>query len=153
MQRNSFLRFCVVGIINTLVDVPLFIALHSAGLSVLTANICSTSAALLFSLALNHRYTFQGRSLTKQRIVLYFVITLTGTWILQPSVITGLLLLNAHIGASTFLTNFTGHAAQVTSLLAKLGSLAVSLVWNYFWYSRVVFGRQSEDGNSKNTSI
>lgn len=148
MQRSSFLRFCVVGIINTLVDVPLFIALHTAGLSVLAANIISTSAALLVSLALNYRYTFKGRRLTPNRIVLYFTVTLTGTWILQPTVITGLLAANAHFGATTFLTNSTGHAAQVTSLLAKLGSLAVSLVWNYFWYSRVVFVGKASDSTS-----
>lgn len=149
MPTSSFARFAVVGVINTLVDVPVFVLLHSAGLTVLTANIISTSLALIVSLLLNYRYTFQGRSITRLRIGLYFLVTLVGIWILQPLVINGLLALNMHFGALTFLTNRTGHVKQVTSLFAKLGSLAVSLVWNYSWYNRVVFATKSQQSVSK----
>jgi putative flippase GtrA len=158
MPRGSFARFCVVGIINTAIDVPIFVALHSAGLSVLAANICSTSLALLASLILNYRYTFQGKSqgksLSPARIVVYFAVTLVGIWILQPLVITALLALNNQLHATSPLTNFSGHASQVNSLLAKLGSLAVSLVWNFSWYSRVVFrGSDTTVTNPENVAI
>jgi putative flippase GtrA len=149
VPTSSFARFCVVGIINTLIDVPVFVVLHSAGLSVLLANIISTSLALVASLLLNYRYTFQGRSLTKARIGLYFAVTLVGIWILQPLVISGFLALNAHTGALNFLTDRTGHVKQITSLFAKLGSLAVSLIWNYSWYNRVVFTMKPEPLASK----
>lgn len=139
MLSNKFLRFCIVGIINTLVDVPLFVALHSAGFSVLLANICSTTLALIVSLALNYRFTFQNQGLTFGRIVVYIAVTLAGIWVLQPLVISGLLTLNDHMHFTAGLTRHFGHTAQLNSLLAKLSSLVVSLAWNYAWYSRVVF--------------
>lgn len=139
MPSNQFLRFCMVGIINTLVDVPLFVALHSAGLNVLVANIISTSLALIVSLILNYKFTFKDRNLSRARIVLYFAITLVGIWILQPLVISGLLQLNNHLHLTNFLVQLFGHQKQLDSLIAKLGSLAASLVWNYAWYSRVIF--------------
>ena len=122
-----------------MVDVPLFVILHTAGLSVLFANIISTTAALIVSLILNYRFTFKSRSITKLRIALYFAVTLVGIWILQPLVINGLLLLNDNLHVTAPLIAVFGHAKQLDSLIAKLLSLAVSLVWNYTWYSKVVF--------------
>lgn len=139
MPSNSFIRFCVVGIINTLIDVPLFVALHSAGLSVLAANIISTSLALLASLLLNYKFTFKSQRLSAASIGIYFAVTLCGIWVLQPLVISALLGLNERLNVLAPLIAITGHATQVSSLLAKLASLGVSLVWNYLWYSRVVF--------------
>lgn len=139
MPSNNFLRFCIVGAINTLIDVPTFVLLHSAGLSILFANIISTTIALIVSLVLNYRFTFRNRSLSPVRIALYFVVTLVGIWVLQPLVISGLLITNNHIHLTNFIIGVTGHADQVNSLLAKLASLSVSLVWNYLWYSRIVF--------------
>jgi putative flippase GtrA len=142
---KEFLRFCLVGIINTLVDVPTFVALHSAGVPVLAANIISTSLALIVSLLLNYHYTFRSRTLSKARVILYFAVTLAGIWIIQPLVITILLNLNGHMHYTTFITNRYGHAKQIDSLIAKLGSLAVSLLWNYLWYSRAVFKKPANE--------
>lgn len=122
LPSNKFLRFCIVGAINTLIDVPLFLALYNSGMDVLSANIISTSAALVASLILNYKFTFRGRSLTRNSIAIYFLVTLSGIWILQPAVITAILSLGI-----------------VGGLIAKLASLGFSLVWNYLWYSRVVF--------------
>lgn len=139
MLSNNFLRFCLVGVINTLVDVPLFVVLHHAGLSILLANIISTSLALIVSLVLNYHYTFRSRNLTTSRIIIYFAVTLVGIWVLQPLVISGLLHANNQLHATSLIVTQVGHADQINSLLAKLLSLAASLVWNYTWYSRVIF--------------
>lgn len=139
LPSNEFLRFCIVGLINTAVDVPIFVALHESGLSVLVANIISTSLALIVSLLLNYRFTFRSQSLSATRIILYFAVTLTGIWALQPLVIYGLLNLNESIHYTAFLVDRLAWDSEINSLVAKLGSLGFSLVWNYAWYSRVVF--------------
>lgn len=139
MPNNSFLRFCLVGITNTLVDVPIFLALHAAGLSILLANICSTSVALLVSLLLNARFTFRGRDLTPARVVLYIVVTLVGLWALQPAVINLVLSVNGSLHITSPVIHLAGHASLINTSFAKLSSIVVTLVWNYTWYSQVVF--------------
>jgi putative flippase GtrA len=141
-MSTTFARFCLVGVINTLIDVPLFVALHSAaGLSILLANIISTSLALCVSLALNRRYTFRTGPLRPGRLAIFFLVTLSGIWVVQPLVIDLLLNLNSVLHFTAPLVSLLGHANAVNSLAAKLGSLLASLLWNYAWYSKVVFER------------
>ncbi len=144
MHNNSFVRFCVVGIINTLVDVPIFLVLHTAGLSILLANICSTSVALIVSLILNYRFTFRARSLTSKRVLLYIVITLVGLWLLQPVVIKLILDINSNLHITNPAIYLVGHVNLVNNSFAKLSSIIVTLLWNYIWYSQVVFRGASQ---------
>jgi putative flippase GtrA len=124
-MRHTFIRFCLVGLLNTALDVVLFAALHGAGLSIFAANFVSTSAALCNSLVLNSRYTFRS-GLGGGRIAGFFAVTLTGIWLLQPLVIIGLLELWPSLG----------------STLAKLLALGITFAWNYIWYSKVVFEKE-----------
>lgn len=141
-SHASILRFATVGIINTAIDILLFVSLRSAGTPIVLANICSTSVALIASLILNNKYVFQGRNLTWRIAVQYFAITLVGLWILQPIIITGVSRVNDHIGYIEALFSDNGHTELLQTIIPKLVAIAVTTIWNYVWYSRVIFAQK-----------
>ena len=121
-NKKVITRFSTVGVVNTAVDLSLFLILRTLGFNIITANILSTSAALINSFFLNHSYTFRLSSPKAFRqFVKFAVITIFGLWVLQPLIIM--------------------LAAQFTSseLLSKLLAIAVSMAWNYIWYSKYIF--------------
>lgn len=139
LLANRLIRFILVGVTNTLVDIILFVLLRFAGLPITASNIISTSVALGLSLVLNKKYTFSGRALTRWTVVLYIGVTLVGIWILQPIIIAAI-------------TNYSGTRHLIISLaqpfdqeklflilLPKLAATGFTLVWNYLWYNKVVF--------------
>lgn len=131
--NTQFVRFCLVGLLNTAVDAGLFTVLHAGGTGLVLANGISTSCGLLLSLVLNARYTFGGRRITVHLIELFLVITLVGLWGLQPAIIgivSGMLGWNASDGV------------MLHALLPKLAAISVTLVWNFVWYRRVVFAKR-----------
>lgn len=143
MLQNKFVRFCLVGIVNTLVDVSIFLALRSAGLHVVVANIISTSVGLAVSLLLNYHFTFKAtQSLTPFKIALYIGVTLIGLWALQPVIITAVLHVDQAWHITALVSDRLGHASLLANTFAKLCSIVVTLIWNYLWYSRVVFANK-----------
>lgn len=142
---KQFLIFGLVGIANTLIDLGLFTLLYHSGLPILLANIISTSAALVASFILNSRLTFKDTALSRQRIVKFLAVTLTGLWILQPIVISGALYIFEHTPLVTDIVEiFVKPASSAFPTLAKLLSISVTLVWNFIWYKLVVFADQKD---------
>jgi putative flippase GtrA len=140
---NSFIKFSMVGVVNTLVDVTIFTALHTAGLSLLPSNIISTSVALTLSFILNRRFTFPSGRVSPKRIAVYIAVTLGGLWVLAPLTIKALMNLDQMIGYTDPLIALFGHEEIIRTVVPKLGSVAVTLAWNYIWYSQVVFSSRS----------
>lgn len=139
---SSFWKFCIVGAINTLVDVSIFTALHAGlGWGVLASNIVSTSLALGLSYILNRRYTFPTDKVSHKRTALYFAVTLTGLWILAPLTIKALMNLDWHIHYTQPFITLLGHEEALQAAIPKLISVVVTMAWNYVWYSRVVFAK------------
>ncbi|MEU4745797.1 GtrA family protein [Actinosynnema sp. NPDC023658] len=125
------LRFGVVGVVNTSVDLVGYVSLVLTGTPTFLANLLSTSVGMALSFVLNRSFTFRARSGDLRAQVLLFVLcTASGLWVVQPLAInvTGDLL-----GGSAALTAVTG---------PKLVGLAFGLVWNYVLYSKVVFRRR-----------
>lgn len=138
--RNSiFWRFCLVGVVNTLVDITLFTILHLSGVPLVVANICSTSVALSMSLLLNYRFTFKGRELTRFKIFTYIIVTLAGLWGLQPIIINKLMAINRNFNFIGPFVKIFSHPAVLDNVIPKMGSICVTLVWNYLWYSIYIF--------------
>lgn len=137
---KSFVIFCAIGALNTLIDVSLFYVLYGAGLAILLANIISTSAALSASLFLNNKFTFSGSKITRQTVVSFLVVTLTGLWLLQPAIIW---LVLSGIGQAPFVhaatADFVSDPAKFDPLIAKFIALPATITWNYLWYKSVVF--------------
>lgn len=130
LKNNPKLRrFIIVGIVVTSLDFGLLFALKSAGLETLAANIISTTTAFLISFTANKHYTFQSRGGDVRREIISFtVVTLVGLWGLQSLVIA--------VSEPSLLVVFSD---SVATFIAKVIATAASTIWNYLFYSRVVF--------------
>lgn len=128
------LRFGTVGIANTALDFAILFLLVNLGLDKIAANYVSTSVAFVFSFFVNRSFTFRSKSSdTKRQFATFLVITIFGLWVIQPVVIT----------ATVWFIGGFGFGDSFVLLLAKLLATAVSLVWNYVFYSRFVFRKES----------
>lgn len=130
-------RFGVVGVVNTAIDFGILFVLHAAGLPSVVANFISTTTAFSFSFVANRSYTFRaarsGNAIHRQ-IILFLVVTLFGLWVIQPIIIyCSELVLASHVAAP-----------GLSLLIAKLAATAVTLVWNYILYEKVVFYKQAD---------
>lgn len=130
-SAETKLRFVLVGSFNTLFDFSLLSILTSfTTLSIMSANIVSTTIAFVGSFFLNRSYTFRTTSSnTRRQFVLFSIVTLSGLWGIQTIVIWLL---------SPLLIN-TGIDSGPSLIIAKTAATAASLIWNYSLYSRVVF--------------
>lgn len=130
--------FTSIGVINTLVDFIVYLTVLHFTNSILIANIMATSVALAVSFVLNSRFTFKIRGLSPSRFMAFIGVTLFGTWVLQTLVIYGVTPLVAAIPAAAFAA-LGPLSVQAERLLPKLIATVFSLVWNYIWYSKVIF--------------
>lgn len=124
------LRFALVGGANTVLDFGILFILKAIGVNVLVANIISTTISFVFSFFANKKYTFKitGTNI-KREMLLFVIVTLTGLWGLQTLVIW----LTTPIAMS-----FTSDTS-VALLASKLIATVASTIWNYVFYSRLVF--------------
>ena len=122
------LRFLVVGVLNTAIDVALLFLLTYLGVELWLANIFSTSVALLFSFVVNRSFTFKSTGNILRQIVPFLAVTLIGLWILQPLVL---------LGVTGLLNGLWGE--YVGLFVAKMLATVVSMTWNYLLYNRLVF--------------
>lgn len=126
-------RFAIVGTINTIIDFGLLFLLTFIGLPKLAANTISTGIAFVFSFFANKKYTFKSTSKNiKYEMVSFVIVTLFGLWVLQNGTIW---LITPLI--KSFITN-----ERISLFVAKLFATAISLVWNYCLYDKVVFKKE-----------
>lgn len=133
LLSSEKIRFAIVGAINTAVDFSvLFLFASVLNAPIILSNILSTSAALTVSYLLNKKAVFDDKSDNKLRQILLFVgITLTGIWGLQGIII---VVLSAQLN--------TLFGATWALFVAKAVATVFSLIWNYVWYSKVVFRKK-----------
>jgi putative flippase GtrA len=126
----------MVGGVNTLIDFGILFLLKALGLPTINANIISTTVAFCFSFFANKKYTFKtvGSNL-KREIILFVVVTLFALWVLQTIVINTVQIGLAHSGLDS----------QLILFIAKILAVCVTLVWNYTFYSRLVFVKKPSD--------
>ena len=129
-KHETKLRFLVVGGANTAIDFAILFILTALGLNKIVANVISTGVAFVFSFIANRQFTFKnGDANVRKQFILFTVVTLFGLWIIQPLIIwqvTGL------IGDAI-------PSEQVVLFIAKILATVASLIWNYVFYSRIVF--------------
>jgi len=127
------LRYAAVGIANTVLDFAILFLLVNLGLNKIPANYISTSIAFMFSFFVNKSFTFKSKSGNpKKQFLLFIIVTIIGLWIIQPIVI---LLVSP-------LASGAGLSDSMTLLASKLVATIASLIWNYLFYSRVVFKKE-----------
>lgn len=132
-------RFVLVGAANTVTDFTVLLSLVILfGIPSGVSNIASTTCALIVSFLLNKKAVFQGEEGLKFRqIAIFIIVTLAGIWLVQTVIMVQL------NNVLTDILNIKGGIMAVSILLfAKVIGIAAGSVWNYMWYSRVVFKKQ-----------
>lgn len=134
IKHAEKLRYGVVGVSNTILDFSILFLLVNLGLDKIIANYISTFTAFIFSFFLNKSYTFKSVSgNAKKQFGLFFIVTLFGLWVIQPVVIYSMSLIFSE----------TGLQDGTVLLISKLTATIASLIWNYLFYSRIVFKKES----------
>lgn len=129
------LRFAIVGGANTALDFALLFLFVALGLNSIAANYISTSIAFIFSFFVNKSFTFKskGGNLKKQ-FALFIGITIIALWVIQPLLILAVTALLSPLSWNESLVLF----------IAKLVATVGSLIWNYIFYSRLVFKKAEQ---------
>ena len=124
------IRFGIVGLANTALDFAILFILVALGLDKIPANYVSTGISFVFSFFVNKKFTFKSKGGNVKKQFVYFIaITIVGLWIIQPIIIAGV----------SNLLESSGLAAAVILFIAKIIATVASLIWNYLFYSRLVF--------------
>ncbi|MDD5341307.1 MAG: GtrA family protein [Patescibacteria group bacterium] len=113
---RQFLKFCLVGILNTIIDYGVYLFFSRAlGLYFLYANIVSVLVAMTFSFFANKYWTFGNfeNKLASQYLKFFLI------------AIFYFILYNA-------IFYFSVKYLNVFDLLAKLVAIALGLFWNFF---------------------
>ena len=127
------IRFSLVSSTATAIDLVVLFTLLSAGMGLLVANLISTSAGFVYSFIASKKYAFKTADHHLPReLVQFLLVTLTGIWALQPLLIWQL---------EPVLIKFGLHGLLV-ALVAKLAASLVTFIWNYLWYTRLVFRKK-----------
>lgn len=132
VASSKKIRFALVGVVNTVVDFTVLNTLVTLlGIPLIPSNIASTTAAMLVSFTLNKKTVFRGSdSGGARQVIAFFAVTLIGIWLVQTLVL---------VAVHTVLVHVTQLPDVVAVNAAKIVGICFSLVWNYMWYSRVVF--------------
>lgn len=136
LANSEKLRFGAVGMVNTAADfIVLNILAGLFGAPLILANIVSTTTAMLVSFTLNKKAVFQGSEKGGAgQLILFFAVTLTGIWFVQGGM----------LAAAHYALQPTGLPEPLVLNIAKFAGICVGLIWNYSWYSRVVFKKEKK---------
>lgn len=132
------IRYSIVGLFNTGIDFALLFTFVALGLNKIPANYLSTGVSMVISFFANKKITFKNNSeKTKRQFVLFVIVTVIGMWVIQPIVIWTV---------SHLLDPFIAQQ-HILLFISKLVATAISLVWNYLMYSRLVFKKHHNQVN------
>lgn len=127
------IRFSLVSSIATAIDFSLLLFITSFGLGTITANYISSSIAFVFSFFANKKFAFRTPDHhIKREAVLFIIVTLTGIWLLQPLIIWKI--------EDMFDQSF--QPTWLLVIIAKVVASFVTFIWNYFFYTRLVFKKK-----------
>ena len=78
MSKRSFefMRFCLVGAVNTGVDFAVFVVLSNMGVLLLVAQCVSYTCGVLNSFLLNRTWTFRAHSQTSGQLIRFLALNL-----------------------------------------------------------------------------
>lgn len=136
-MNTQKLRFGLVGVINTLIDIGIYwLLINLVGFGILASNFISTSAGVLCSYLLNRSFTFKLQTKKSiKELTLFLAITFFGLWVLHPIVI--------YLTSDVTSNLLAWLPDYLVTLAPKCIAVGVSLVWNYVWYSRVIFKKHN----------
>jgi putative flippase GtrA len=144
-ELGQVVRFAIVGVSNFLVDFIIYnlLILFITNLSVTWAGIISGTAAMINSFIFNKNFTFRAKKLPTFKLVMFFVLTAGGLYVIRPVVIqffTQTWLWPSQIAykVTTFLRLPLTQDFDRNNL-ALLAAIAVVLIYNYLVYKFYIF--------------
>ncbi len=143
LKNNQGFWFTLIGGLNTLLDFAILFTLKSIGLSLILANICSTTVTFTISFFLNKKITFKSETQNKKDIaremVLFTIITLFGLWVIQNIIIsiTKPIIIYYFGDINILFVNISQDNFAI--LISKIIGTIFSLIWNFILYKKVVF--------------
>jgi putative flippase GtrA len=138
MQHYIKLKFILVGLLNTAIDFGIFnVLLLVFHMQPVVASIISTTVAMLISFLLNRSFVFnRGGHFNGREALQFFAVTIVGLWVVQSLVI-------SQVGGFVHAMLFTSQV-WASDDIAKVIAIGASTVWNYLWYSRLVFATKEK---------
>lgn len=122
---RRFSKFLTAGVVTVAVDYGVFVLLSSSGIvGVVLANTISFTGAFFVNFSLNRNWVFKSQGRGKAQLFRYSMLAFVN-----------LIISNIAIH---FLVNIAGMNAQ----LSKLFIVAAIALWNYFVFSRFIFGNK-----------
>ena len=144
-ELGQLVRFAIVGVSNFLVDFIIFNLLvrFTPELSAIWAGIISGTAAMINSFIFNKNFTFRAKKLATFKLVMFFVITAAGLYVIRPIII--YFFTTVWLWPSQVAYNITTALKLPfsqdfdTKNLALLMAILVVLVYNYLTYKYYIF--------------
>jgi len=125
LLKSSFLKYGIVGIFGLVVDMGIFYLLHEVlGVNYIVSNIISSSLAVIHNFLMNSFFTFKVKDKFLRRFVSFYLIALVGMAL-----------------SSGFLVVMID-GLKMDSMLAKMVSVLVVAVIQYFLNKRLTFGKK-----------
>ncbi|WP_169907593.1 GtrA family protein [Priestia abyssalis] len=128
---NVLLRFCTVGVGNTLIDFGVFFLLTAGGIPYLFAQGCSYAAGMVNSYVWNRVWTFQVKQKANMQEAVRFAIVNIGA-----SSMTFLILYILQEGA--------GLSLVVSKVIATIGGILITFIGSRLWVFQERINKRSE---------
>ena len=128
------LRFSLVSTISTAIDFAILLSLTGLlHIPLIGANFISTSTSFIFSFFASKKYAFKTPDHhIKHEAVKFVLVTLSGIWIIQPLLMWPLEPLIQSLGVR----------GALAVIIAKLIASLATFIWNYLFYTRIVFNKK-----------
>lgn len=126
-------RFAVVGVVNTLVDLLAYGLLVTVGWPFLLANLASTSAGMTLGFFAHRHFSFRSSASVRRSAPRFVVTTGVGLWAVQPLVIWATAAVLVHLAGASTLTEVWG---------PKVLAICVGMVWSFLAYRLYVFAER-----------
>ncbi|MBQ4868388.1 GtrA family protein [Priestia megaterium] len=111
----SFIKFALVGVVNTLIDFVVYALLTTIGVNYILAQWISYSAGILNSYVMNRKWTFERKEKSSKREVISFVIV-------------NLITLSLTSFLLTVLYNKWGIPLLISKLLITIASVGINFI-------------------------
>ena len=111
----SFIKFALVGVVNTLIDFVVYALLTTIGVNYILAQWISYSAGILNSYVMNRKWTFERKEKSSKREVISFVIV-------------NLITLSLTSFLLTVLYNKWGISLLISKLLITIVSVGINFI-------------------------
>ena len=118
-RTTEFMRFCLVGAVNTGVDFTVFTVISNIGVLLLVAQCVSYTCGVLNSFLLNRTWTFRGRGQSYGQLIRFLALNL-GT-------------LTITYGLLVYFHNHLGWPLFVCKLFATGASVGINYIGSRLW--------------------